>query len=94
MGTASQTIAEKVAALASSKGVTISQSWTTHLAAAITRLADDDVDQDDTERLLVVLRQEGHLDSATFGRWLYQHLLEVRPPGNNMTSTEITRNTP
>lgn len=92
MGDGFQTIAERAASLASTKGVTISQSWAAHLAAAITRPADDEVDRDDTDRPLVVLRQEGRLDSATFGRWLHQHLLGVRPAGNNMTSTEILRN--
>lgn len=69
-----QTIAQKVSNMAQAKGVCFTQSWTTNLAQAITLLADDQVEQDDTERLLVLLRQTGHLDEKTFGQWLHQHM--------------------
>lgn len=82
MNTETQTITKKAAELAKSKGVALTQLWTTDLAQAITRLADDEVEQDDTEKLLVLLRQEGHLDANTFGQWLHQHLMEVGRPSH------------
>lgn len=50
--------------------------WASQLAKAITELADDPVEQDETEKLLIRLKREGFLSGAEFGTMLHKHLCE------------------
>ena len=72
------TVAETAATLAE-KHLTHKDSyaWIGPLARAITELADDTVEQDKTEKLLIRLKREGFLSEQEFGAMLYKHLCET-----------------
>lgn len=73
-----RSVAEEIRALARRHGVVYAPTPLDELGNAITRLAGDDVELDDTERLLLALRRAGYLTSAEATR-LHGEYLRAMP---------------
>jgi len=71
--------AEHIRLLARRYHIVYSQTPGDQLAHHITRLADDTVELDEIERLLIGLQRAGHLSRAEMIRLQAQYLREVRP---------------
>jgi hypothetical protein len=73
-----RSVAEEIRALARQHGVVYEPTPLDELGNVITRLAGDDVELDETERLLLALRRAGHLTSAEATR-LHGEYLRAMP---------------
>jgi hypothetical protein len=73
-----RSVAEEIRALARQHGVAYEPTPLDELGNVITRLAGDDVELDETERLLLALRRAGYLTSAEATR-LHGEYLRAMP---------------
>ena len=71
-------VASHVVALAKRHGVSYKRTSNDELADVITRLADDEVDTDAIEDLIVALKRANVIDGATMVSLLGSHLDERR----------------
>jgi len=69
---------EQILNLATKHGILAEKTPIDHLGDAITRLADDHVESDETDMLLVHLFHQGHVSSETFSELMYAWQLEKR----------------
>lgn len=70
---------DEILALARQHGVTYKPIPLDKLGDAITRLAGDEVELDDTERLLLALERAGHLSTKDANRLHVAYLRQHRP---------------